>query len=154
MLTATMFLFVRYSVCEACVFSALEVNQLFHLISWSQTWQEGGACFWWVLRHKIGGHSLIGSSTSPLFRYKMFINFLTLVFRHEERETQFLLCWLYYLTQQLCCASRSPLLFLSRVFYYDICDCHILCVWAWTVCASALRAEQFKAQPNRMIKYN
>ena len=29
---------------------------------------------------------------SPLFRYKRFINFLTLVFRHEERET-FLLCW-------------------------------------------------------------
>ena len=24
---------------------------------------------------------------SPLFRYETFINFLTLVFRHEERET-------------------------------------------------------------------
>ena len=47
---------------------------------------------------------------SPLFRYETFINFLTLVFRHEEseRETQFLLCWLYYQTQQTRCASRSP----------------------------------------------
>ena len=45
---------------------------------------------------------------SPLFRYETFINFLTLVFRHEERDTQFLLCWLYYLTQQTRCASRSP----------------------------------------------
>ena len=33
---------------------------------------------------------------SSLFRYETFINFLTLVFRHEERETPFLLCWLYY----------------------------------------------------------
>ena len=32
---------------------------------------------------------------SPLFRYGTFINFLTLVFRHEERETQFLLYWLF-----------------------------------------------------------
>ena len=45
---------------------------------------------------------------SPLFRYETFINFLTLVFRQEERETQFLLCWLYYLTQKTRCASRSP----------------------------------------------
>ena len=45
---------------------------------------------------------------SLLFRYETFINFLTLVFRHEERETQFLLCWLYYLTQQTHRASRSP----------------------------------------------
>ena len=32
---------------------------------------------------------------SPLFRCETFINFSTLVFRHEERETQFLLCWLF-----------------------------------------------------------
>ena len=32
---------------------------------------------------------------SPFFRYETFINFLSLVFRHEERETQFLLCWLF-----------------------------------------------------------
>ena len=34
---------------------------------------------------------------SPLFRYEMFIYFLTLVFRLDkrERETQFLLCWLF-----------------------------------------------------------
>ena len=37
---------------------------------------------------------------SPLFMYETFINFLTIVFRHEERETHFLICWLYYLTQQ------------------------------------------------------
>ena len=30
---------------------------------------------------------------SPLFRYETFIYFLT--FRHEERKTQFLLCWLF-----------------------------------------------------------
>ena len=119
---------------------------------------------------------------SPLFRYETFINFLTLVFRHKEREAQFLICWLYYLTQQMCCASRSrqldwpglawprvgsqltsfskspnsqpiasghdvihtPVPFSIWGFYYDICDCHILCTQAWTVlnvCAPALRAE-------------
>ena len=129
---------------------------------------------------------------SPLFRYETFINFLNLVCRHEERETQFLLCWLYYLIQQTRCASGSPPAGLARPrvgsqltsfskspssppidsgfdvihtpvlfplwgFYYDICDCHILCARAWTVlnvCAHALRDELFKAQPNRMIKYN
>ena len=30
-----------------------------------------------------------------LFRYDMFKFFWLLVFRHEERETQFLLCWLF-----------------------------------------------------------
>ena len=30
-----------------------------------------------------------------LFRYETFINFLSLVFRHEGRETPFLLCWLF-----------------------------------------------------------
>ena len=29
------------------------------------------------------------TDVSPLFRYEMFINFLTLVFQHEERETHF-----------------------------------------------------------------
>ena len=48
------------------------------------------------------------TDNSPLFRYKTFINFLALVFQHKKWETQFLLCWLYYLTQQTCCASRSP----------------------------------------------
>ena len=48
------------------------------------------------------------TENSPLFRYATFMNFLTLVFRHEERETHLLLCWLYYLTQQTRCASRSP----------------------------------------------
>ena len=33
---------------------------------------------------------------------------LTSWLRHEERETQCLLCWLYYLAQQTRCASRSP----------------------------------------------
>ena len=38
---------------------------------------------------------------SRSFRYKMFINFFwLLVFRHKERESQFLLCWLFHLTQQ------------------------------------------------------
>ena len=37
-----------------------------------------------------------------------------LIFRHKERETQFLLCWLYYLTQQTRCASRSPQAELAR----------------------------------------
>ena len=32
---------------------------------------------------------------SPLFKYETFIYFLTLLFRHEERETQFLQCWLF-----------------------------------------------------------
>ena len=40
---------------------------------------------------------------SPLFRNKMVIYFLTLVFRHKERETQFLLCWLF-----LHCPQSSP----------------------------------------------
>ena len=64
-----------------------------------------------------------------LFRYEMFVNFFwLLVFRHEERETQFFLCWLFLnrpsvdslaelvvpksnlnsLTQQIRGASRSP----------------------------------------------
>ena len=30
-----------------------------------------------------------------LFRYETFITLLALVFRHEERDTQFLLCWLF-----------------------------------------------------------
>ena len=30
-----------------------------------------------------------------LFRYEMFNFFWLLVFRHEERDTQFLLCWLF-----------------------------------------------------------
>ena len=34
--------------------------------------------------------------------------FLLLVFWHEERETQFLLCWLFHLTKQTCCTSRRP----------------------------------------------
>ena len=38
----------------------------------------------------------------------MFIDFLSLVFRHEERETQFLLCWPFHLTQQTRGASRRP----------------------------------------------
>ena len=29
-------------------------------------------------------------------------------FRHEEREMQFLLCWPFHLTQQMCGASRRP----------------------------------------------
>ena len=39
---------------------------------------------------------------------------------------------------------HTPVLFPIRGFYYDICDCHILCARAWTVlnvCAPALRAE-------------
>ena len=32
---------------------------------------------------------------SPLFRYEMFIYSWLLVFRYKERETQFLLCWLF-----------------------------------------------------------
>ena len=50
----------------------------------------------------------------------------------------------------------TPVTFPIWGFYNDICDCLILCTRAWTalnVCAPALRAEQFKAQPNRMIKY-
>ena len=45
---------------------------------------------------------------SPLFRYETFINFLTLVFRHEERGTHNFYYTDYYLTQQTSCASRSP----------------------------------------------
>ena len=125
----------------------------------------------------------------PWFRYETFINFLTLVFRHEERKTQFLLCWLYYLTQQTRCASRSPLFDwpgpesdLNIFFKITKFSAHRFRAWrhshpspisylgfllwhlwlsyplrAWTllnVCAPALRSEQFKAQLNRMIKYN
>ena len=48
-----------------------------------------------------------------LFRYETFMTFLTfrflsLVFRHEERESQFLLCWPFYLTQQTRGESRRP----------------------------------------------
>ena len=39
---------------------------------------------------------------------KHLLNFLSLVFRHEERETQFLLCWPFPLTQQMRGASRRP----------------------------------------------
>ena len=45
------------------------------------------------------------TNVSLLFRYETFINFLTLVFRHEERETQSLKRWLYYLTQQTRCVA-------------------------------------------------
>ena len=41
-----------------------------------------------------------------LFRYETFIDFLNLVFRYGERETQFLLCWPFHLTQQTRGASR------------------------------------------------
>ena len=37
---------------------------------------------------------------------------------------------------------HTPVTFSIWGFYYDICDCHILRVRAWT---PALRAEQFKA---------
>ena len=95
----------------------------------------------------------------------------------RERETQFLLCWLFHLTQQTRGASHRPLTglasssFKSQLaspsfgsqltaffqnhqesqpiasghdvirtpvpfsiwgFYYNICDCHILCARAWT----------------------
>ena len=43
-----------------------------------------------------------------LFRYETFIDFLSLVFRHDEWEIQFLLCWPFHLTQQTFGASRRP----------------------------------------------
>ena len=107
-----------------------------------------------------------------------YLFFLLLVFFfNEERETQFLPCWLFHLTQKTHGASRNstefasssfksqlasprikshltafffqnhqesqpiayghdvirnPVSFPIRVFYYDICDCHILCARAWT----------------------
>ena len=42
------------------------------------------------------------------FRYETFIDFLSLVFRYEERETQLLLCWPFHLTQQTPGVSRRP----------------------------------------------
>ena len=116
---------------------------------------------------------------SPLFRYETFINFLTLVFRHEERETHnfyyadctiwpnkcpahpVVLNWTGPAQSRISTNSFSkspnsqpiasghyvihtPVLFPIWVFYYDICDCHILCARAWTVlnvCAPALRPE-------------
>ena len=39
---------------------------------------------------------------------------------------------------------HTPVPFSIWGFYNDICDCHILCAWAWTVlnvCGPALRAE-------------
>ena len=66
-----MFRFQRYSACKACVLPFLSLSGKSTLslhspqISWSQTWQEGGAHFWWLLLCKSGGCSLIGSSTSP-----------------------------------------------------------------------------------------
>ena len=38
-----------------------------------------------------GRREIRKTDNSPLFRYEMFINFLTLVFRREKRETQLLL---------------------------------------------------------------
>ena len=39
-----------------------------------------------------GAEEIRNTDDSTLFTYETFINFLTLVFRHEERETQFFLC--------------------------------------------------------------
>ena len=51
---------------------------------------------------------------SPLFRYETFINFLTLVFRHEERETQFLLCWLYFWPNKRAAHPVAPKISVGR----------------------------------------
>ena len=84
-----------------------------------------------------------------------------LVFWHEERETQFLLFWLFLHCPQSTLQLDWPGLAQSQIstncffkitkfsaprflawrhshpspfpiwgFYYDICDCHILCAWA------------------------
>ena len=112
---------------------------------------------------------------SPLFRYETFIYFLTLVFRHEERERHTIFtmltiptspavnspAWLArpWVKYQLTAFSKwpnaqsitsghdvihTPVSFPIWGFYHDICDCHILCAWVWTVlnvCAPALIAE-------------
>ena len=42
------------------------------------------------------------------FRHETFITFLILGFWHEERETQFLLCWLFHLTRQRAAHPTRP----------------------------------------------
>ena len=57
---------------------------------------------------------------------------LTLVFRHEERDTQFLLCWLNYLTPQTRCASCSPALSrISTNCFFKITKFSAHCFRAW-----------------------